>query len=322
MSLSEETARVAGGGKDTLKVIIQKMGVTVGSEKIDQYPTLAEKILPAARAVVNVYADTGTQVTMTKGGTSLAATSSGGVATLYPTELGEWSVSYTFKGSKKTKTYTLDSIGIKTVYPFEIGDSLNDTDWANIALCSQYGFAKDVFKIGDVKNLVFDGENCPVQIIGFDHDDLVSGGKAGITFQTVNFTKKTTTSVWNQTRGIRDTLSGYLSSFPSDLRSAIKPVTKKTADKNTGSIYTTQDSLFLLSEIEVTGSTSLSSPGEGSQYDWYKAGNSKLKYYEGVVSSWWLRSSKHGDSWVMDVYETTGSSNPSNTYGAAFAFCM
>lgn len=44
MSLSEETARVAGGGKDTLKVIIQKMGVTVGSEKIDQYPALAEKI--------------------------------------------------------------------------------------------------------------------------------------------------------------------------------------------------------------------------------------------------------------------------------------
>ena len=44
MSLSEETARVAGGGKNTLKTILQKLGVTVGSEKIDQYPALAEKI--------------------------------------------------------------------------------------------------------------------------------------------------------------------------------------------------------------------------------------------------------------------------------------
>lgn len=44
MSLSEETARVAGGGKNTLKTILQKLGVTVENEKIDQYPALAEKI--------------------------------------------------------------------------------------------------------------------------------------------------------------------------------------------------------------------------------------------------------------------------------------
>ena len=44
MSLAEETARVAGGGKNTLKTILQKLGVGVGSERIDQYPTLASQI--------------------------------------------------------------------------------------------------------------------------------------------------------------------------------------------------------------------------------------------------------------------------------------
>lgn len=44
MSLSEQTARVAGGGKNTLKTMLQKLGVSVGSERIDQYPTLASQI--------------------------------------------------------------------------------------------------------------------------------------------------------------------------------------------------------------------------------------------------------------------------------------
>lgn len=44
MSLSEQTARVAGGGKNTLKTILQKLGVSVGAEYIDQYPQLAEQI--------------------------------------------------------------------------------------------------------------------------------------------------------------------------------------------------------------------------------------------------------------------------------------
>lgn len=50
MSLASETSRVAGGGKNALKTILQKLGVTVGSQKIDQYASLAagisNKLLP------------------------------------------------------------------------------------------------------------------------------------------------------------------------------------------------------------------------------------------------------------------------------------
>jgi len=50
MSLAVQTARVAGGGKNALKVILQKLGVAVGDVPIDQYADLAdqisEKLLP------------------------------------------------------------------------------------------------------------------------------------------------------------------------------------------------------------------------------------------------------------------------------------
>ena len=44
MSLSSETQRVQQGVKDTLKTLIQKLGGTVGSERVDGYAALANAI--------------------------------------------------------------------------------------------------------------------------------------------------------------------------------------------------------------------------------------------------------------------------------------
>lgn len=44
MSLSEQLERVDGAQKNTLKTILTKLGVSVGSQKIDQYPNLANGI--------------------------------------------------------------------------------------------------------------------------------------------------------------------------------------------------------------------------------------------------------------------------------------
>lgn len=83
----------------------------------DALYALSQKGSPAE---CHVYADNGTTVTMTKGGTVLSAVASGGEAVLYPAELGDWSIKYTYGGSQKTKTYTLEVIGIVYVYPFNI----------------------------------------------------------------------------------------------------------------------------------------------------------------------------------------------------------
>ena len=44
MSLSSETQRVQQGVKDSLKTLIQKLGGTVASERVDGYPALADAI--------------------------------------------------------------------------------------------------------------------------------------------------------------------------------------------------------------------------------------------------------------------------------------
>ena len=66
----------------------------------DALYALSQKGSPAE---VHVMADSGTTVTMSKGGKTLTATAqSNGYAVLYPTELGDWTVVYVFGCSQKT----------------------------------------------------------------------------------------------------------------------------------------------------------------------------------------------------------------------------
>ena len=76
------------------------------------------------------------------------------------------------------------------------------------------------------------------------------------------------------------TMKGYL---PSAWKSIIKPVNKAsgTGDGSTSGTETVSDSCFLLAEIEIFGSTRHSVSGEGTQYAYYKAGNSKAKNKDG-----------------------------------------
>ena len=120
----------------------------------------------------------------------------------------------------------------------------------------------------------------------FDHDDLTSGGKAGITFQMVDClndtaqmnSSNTNSGGWNSS-AMRSRMSTYLSQIPSALQSAIKTVSKKsgTGGGSSSGTQTTSDKLFLLSEIEIFGKTTYSVAGEGNQYEYYAAGNSTIK---------------------------------------------
>ena len=198
----------------------------------DALYALSQKGSPAE---VHVIADNSTQVTMTKGSKTLTAMVSGGEAVLYPAELGEWTINYTYNSSPKSKKWTLEVIGIVTVYPFMINGTLEQTSWTDIALCSQFKQAKNYFAVGDRKTVNIGGTNYQVQIIAFDHDNLVSGGKAGITFQLVDClnqaqqinTSNTNAGGWNGS-AMRGRMSTYKGQLPSDLRSAIKTVQKKS----------------------------------------------------------------------------------------------
>ena len=268
----------------------------------DALYALSQKGSPAE---VHVIADNSTQVTMTKGSKTLTAMVSGGEAVLYPAELGEWTINYTYNSSPKSKKWTLEVIGIVTVYPFMINGTLEQTSWTDIALCSQFKQAKNYFAVGDRKTVNIGGTNYQVQIIAFDHDNLVSGGKAGITFQLVDClnqtqqinTSNTNAGGWNGS-AMRGRMSTYKGQLPSDLRSAIKTVQKKsgTGGGSSSGTQNTNDDLFLLSEIEIFGSTTYSVAGEGTQYEYYAAGNSTIKKVNGSANSWWERSPISGNT--------------------------
>lgn len=297
----------------------------------DALYALSQKGSPAE---VHVIADNGTQVTMTKGGKTLTAMVSGGEAVLYPTELGEWTIKYTFDSSQKTKQWKLEVIGIVYVYPFTIGDNLNDTDWADIDICGRLGMAQQFFKVGDSKTVNIGGTNYEVQIIGFNHDDKVSGGKAAYSFQLVDClnqtqqmnTSNTNTGGWNGS-AMRGRMSTYKSQLPAALRNVIKTVKKKsgTGGGSSSGTQQTNDDLFLLSEIEIFGTTTYSVAGEGTQYEWYKAGNSRIKKVNGSAYYWWERSPHSGYTDYFCIVGSSGTANnnsASDSYGVSFGFCV
>ena len=297
----------------------------------DALYALSQKGSPAE---VHVIADNGTQVTMTKGGKTLTAMVSGGEAVLYPTELGEWTIKYTFDSSQKTKQWKLEVIGIVYVYPFTIGDNLNDTDWADIDICGRLGMAQQFFKVGDSKTVNIGGTNYEVQIIGFNHDDKVSGGKAAYSFQLVDClnqtqqmnTSNTNTGGWNGS-AMRGRMSTYKSQLPAALRNVIKTVKKKsgTGGGSSSGARQTNDDLFLLSEIEIFGTTTYSVAGEGTQYEWYKAGNSRIKKVNGSANYWWERSPYSGNTNYFCLVDSSGSASFSyatSSYGVSFGFCV
>lgn len=297
----------------------------------DALYALSQKGSPAE---VHVIADNGTQVTMTKGGKTLTAMVSGGEAVLYPTELGEWTIKYTFDSSQKTKQWKLEVIGIVYVYPFTIGDNLNDTDWADIDICGRLGMAQQFFKVGDSKTVNIGGTNYEVQIIGFNHDDKVSGGKAAYSFQLVDClnqtqqmnTSNTNTGGWNGS-AMRGRMSTYKSQLPAALRNVIKTVKKKsgTGGGSSSGTQQTNDDLFLLSEIEIFGTTTYSVAGEGTQYEWYKAGNSRIKKVNGSADNWWERSSSSGNTTAFCRVDSSGTASgnaATGSRGVSFGFCV
>lgn len=121
-------------------------------------------------------------------------------------------------------------------------------------------------------------------------------------------------------------LPAILALMPTEVQDGIREVNKLTsAGSQSSTINTTADKLFLLSEVEIFGSTSYSAAGEGTQYDYYKAGNSKVKKRNGSATDWWERSPMAIRSAGFCLVDSDGNafiSLASYASGVAFAFCF
>lgn len=222
--------------------------------------------------------------------------------------------------------------------------SFEKASWSDIAALSESGSADKYFSVGDEKTIsLTTGEQVTFVILGFDHDDLTSGGKAGMTIGMKNLLATTyrmnatgtNAGGWDESEMRTSTMATLLSQLPSDLQGVIKQVNKKaTAGSQSTSITTSADKLWLLAEVEVDGTTSAGYADEGEQYEYWKTvkdgtvAADRIKYLSngsGSAYSWWLRSPLVSNSSSFRCISSTGYvADYSANYarGVSFGFCV
>ena len=207
-----------------------------------------------------------------------------------------------------------------------------------------YGNIHRKVSVGDQVTLSLNGTDYAFDIIGLNHDTLTdtaaygeetATGKAGITFQMHDLfattykmnSTNTNSGGWKSSAMRTSTMATMKSYLPSAWQTVIKPVNKAsgTGGGSTSGTETVSDSCFLLAEIEIFGSTTYSVSGEGTQYAYYKAGNSKVKHYLNDSDHWWTRSTNPGtsdDFCHVFVLGTASRGYANESYGVAFGFCV
>ena len=196
-------------------------------------------------------------------------------------------------------------------------------------------------------------------IIGHEHDNLKttsSGGKtkALLTLQTDRILYKNTTDATYSSNypAVADeggymeptntNVNGwkncprrtwcndvFLAALPAAIKSLVKTVNKLTSAGNqSATIDTTEDDVFLLSEIEIFGTVTNSKAGEGSQYEYYQTASNickKPSYTSYASARWWERSPYASNATYfchVHVDGTTNCGSASSALGLAPAFCI
>ena len=219
-------------------------------------------------------------------------------------------------------------------------ENFSENEWSTIIKACQYGYVPDTWAVGDQKSMTIGGANYLIDIIGKDHDSYADGsGTAPLTLQMHELFKtayqmnssQTNVGGWKESAMRNTHLPAMLAQMPTEVQTAIREVGKTSSAGNQSStIDTTADKLFLLSHIEIAGTTignyysQISATGEGSQYAYYASGGSKIKNSPGSSASMWsTRSAYLPSSETFICYNSSGNIVQSASYCyAAPAFCF
>ena len=286
-------------------------------------------------ATITVTVDSGATVVLKKGGVTLQTKTSTGTAVFTVKETGTYTVEATKNG--KTVSGTVNVVSGTTSYAltlFFLKDNFADNDWSGIIAACHSGSVPSTWVAGNSKTMTINGTSYQVDIIGKNHDTYTAGGKAPLTFQLYDCygepknmnSKNTNIDGWTSCDMRQTHLPAILAKMPTEVQNGIREVNKLTsAGSQSSAINTTADKLFLLSEIEIFGSAINTKSGEGTQYDYYKAGNSKVKNLNGSAVFWWERSPYGRNSsnfCIVLSSSNAGSTGASDAYGVAFGFCF
>ncbi len=191
--------------------------------------------------------------------------------------------------------------------------------------------------MGDEKNITCNGEILTLVIVGFNHDDLVSGGKAGITFGLKHLMR----DIKGMSAGGRfetDFFAGgtyawlkntVFINLPTDLQAVAKSIQKTIFITGTGEhTYKQRETkIFLFTEEEIFGSKKRSYGKEGYQYPYFATAGNRIKCLEngsGKQWSWWEASGSVTQEYYCYVYKNgeAGASARRVEHGICFGFCV
>lgn len=218
--------------------------------------------------------------------------------------------------------------------PANYPENFADATWAQIIDACQKNKVPETWVVGSQKNMTINGTDYAIDIIGKNHDTYSDGsGTAPLTFQMHDCyadakqmnSSNTNSGGWTDCAMRQTHLPAILALMPVEVQNGIREVNKRTSEgSKSGTIITTKDKLFLLSEIEILGDVTYSFTGEGTQYDYYKAGNSKIKSLNNNASIWSERSPYNDISefCYTDIDGTPYRGSASVSHGVAFAFCF
>lgn len=308
-----------------------------------------------------VYCTTGTIVQAVSGGKTLSATSEDGVATIGNVGYGTWTVT---AGSNTTTIEVKEFKQYKVFATLndcswaEISAVSASGDAANLF---SVGDVKSIVLNGIVGETTFSDVKIDAYILGINHNASVEGNNR-IHFCIGKTSNKTVGLIDSQYTRYPMTSPGYFSMsygnsntngggwegcymrstimsaiknvLPTDLQNVLKTVTKYTDNTGGGSdsssnVTATTETICLEAEFEVQGARSYANSYEQNkqqQYDYYKNGNSKIRYKYNDTSSavwWWNRSPYSDSSDAFCIVDTDGSANGSaSRYCRAVAPCF
>lgn len=223
-----------------------------------------------------------------------------------------------------------------------------------IAAAAKSGQAANYWSVGDKVGIAVNGSfgglsyNNTVYafILGFNHNSSVEGGNsihfqfgktaAGVDIAFVNSygststgfcmnTSNTNSGGWNNSYMRKTICPAFLAALPKAWQNIIAACTKYSDNTGGGSntasyVTATSDKIWLLSEMEVQGTRSYANSAEANyqkQYDYYRNGNSKVKYQHTATTSacyWWLRSVYASYTYIFCFVGTDGSASSNSAY--------
>lgn len=294
--------------------------------------------------ITYVLAGNGVTVTATNGDIAKnTIANNDGIAEIYGLGYGDWELSATISGNRKTKTISIDVLGIRYLSLL----SLNDLSWARIDSLGAAGVLGKMFALGDTKDVTLSGiGTMTLQIADFDHDYLsgaTTANKAAVTFlcknllyQTYRMNSGDTNSGGFPSSSLCSALNGSIyNALPSDLKAVIKTAYKwYGTGNNTTNGKWSGHKLWLPLTFEMFGESSYSpatehTTGNARQYPIFTGNASRIKKMNngGGSAQWYWLASPNATYATYFCYVTDDGSSyyyadASNSTGVCFGLCV